>query len=571
MQTFQDLKTAAKIIGLVVVMAVFLIAVGSAGGYSSNNLASTMDDMYKNRLLPIKWLNAARAQSRAVEGATFELFLTQDKGRQQQLLQEVQGRVTEVDRLLGDYSKTQLDQYEQEQLPVLLAELQQYRVERNHAVELMLAGKQQEAYVYFANHAADNLDNVNDLLKALADHNAAASEEDKVKSEALVAFINKLMIGITLTAIVLAVGIGWIIAKMIANPLAELVERVRAVAQGNLAVEKLEITANDEIGQLAAEFNIMTETLRGLVQNVSQTAEQVAASAEELTAGAEQSAQVIIQVAATIGEIAQGAVQQVHTVDETVAVVAGMSAGIEQIAVSADAMSEAAAKTSSAANNGDGAVAAAMQQMEYIESAVASSAEVVAKLGERSQEIGQIVDTISGIAGQTNLLALNAAIEAARAGEQGRGFSVVAEEVRKLAEQSHASAEQIALLISEIQTDTERAVQVMQEGEHEVKTGAAVVNHAGAAFKEIAQLIDEVSSQVQSTAAAIQEMAASSRQIVIAVQDIDQISKESAGQTQSVSAATEEQSASMEEIAASSHALAKMAEKLQQAVRKFQV
>jgi len=209
--------------------------------------------------------------------------------------------------------------------------------------------------------------------------------------------------------------------------------------------------------------------------------------------------------------------------------------------------------------------------MVSIEQSVSSSAEVVTKLGERSKEIGQIVVTISGIAGQTNLLALNAAIEAARAGEQGRGFAVVAEEVRKLAEQSQEAAKQIANLISEIQSETDNAVVAMNEGAREVKVGADVVNNAGKAFKEIVSLISEVSTQIREISAAIQQMASGSQQIVAAVRDIDRISKDAAGQTQTVSAATEEQSASMEEIAAASQALAKMAEDLQSAVRKFRV
>jgi len=196
---------------------------------------------------------------------------------------------------------------------------------------------------------------------------------------------------------------------------------------------------------------------------------------------------------------------------------------------------------------------------------------VVAKLGERAKEIGQIVDTIAGIAGQTNLLALNAAIEAARAGEQGRGFAVVAEEVRKLAEQSQEAAGKIAELIGEIQGDTDKAVVAMNDGTREVKTGAEVVNAAGAAFREIVTLVSQVSVSVKEISAAVQEMAGGSQQIVGAVKKIDTLSKSSAAEAQSVSAAAEEQLASMEEIASSSQALAQLAQDLQAAVAKFRI
>ncbi len=327
----------------------------------------------------------------------------------------------------------------------------------------------------------------------------------------------------------------------------------------------------DEIGEIGIGLNRMTSNLKDLVQQVAHSAEQVAASSEELTASAEQSAQATNQVAATISEVAQGAEQQASAVAMTTSVVEHLSIGIEQVAENSDTMSGVSDKTFQAAQNGTEAVNAAISQMAIVEKTVTKSAQVVAKLGERSKEIGQIVDTISGIAGQTNLLALNAAIEAARAGEHGRGFAVVAEEVRKLAEQSQEAAKQIAHLITETQSDTEEAVVAMREGNHEVNVGAQVVNTAGQAFKDISKLIDQLAGQIKEASNSVQQMASGSQQIVASVQDIDKISQDTVGRTQTVSAATEEQSASMEEIAASSQALAKMAEELQGVIRKFRL
>jgi len=207
--------------------------------------------------------------------------------------------------------------------------------------------------------------------------------------------------------------------------------------------------------------------------------------------------------------------------------------------------------------------------MMSIEKTVTGSAEVVKNLGERSREIGQIVDTISGIAEQTNLLALNAAIEAARAGEQGRGFAVVADEVRKLAEQSQKASKQIALLINEIQLETQNAVISMDEGTHQVKLGTEVAQSAGHAFIEITTLVDQVSSMVGEISEEFQQMAIGSQKIVTSVTDIYETSRAITGQTQTVSAATQEQSASVEEIASSSQVLATMADELQQSLKKF--
>ena len=377
-------------------------------------------------------------------------------------------------------------------------------------------------------------------------------------------------ITIVVMMIITSVFILWF-SRRIAKPIQQLELVASRIADGDISLNKLSITSNDEIGRLGNAFEKMTENLRGLIRTIALTTDQVAASSEELTASAEQSAQASNQVAGAISDVAHGAEKQLQAVDETSAVVEQMSAGIQQVAASSNQVAGNSFRAAEMAKEGDKSVAKAVSQMVYIEQIVNNSSQVVAKLGERSKEIGQIVDTISGIAGQTNLLALNAAIEAARAGEQGRGFAVVAEEVRRLAEQSQEAAKQIAKLISEIQGDTDKAVVAMGEGTREVKVGTEVVTAAGQAFKEIATLVTQVSEQVKEISAASQQMAGGSQQIVASVKEINEHSKTAVGQAQTVSAATEEQSASMEEIATSSHALAKMAEVLTQAVYKFKV
>ncbi|WP_188399447.1 methyl-accepting chemotaxis protein [Sporomusa sp. GT1] len=393
---------------------------------------------------------------------------------------------------------------------------------------------------------------------------AQTQSETAKESQMLILIINILVACI-------AVAIGILLSRSIANPLKRITVASGEIAQGNLTHEDVIIDSADEIGQVARAFVTMKANLKQLLRQIASTTEQVAASSEELTASAEQSAQATEQVASAVSEVATGAERQVSAVVTAASVVEQMSAGIQQVAVNANDVARMADRAATTARQGDTAVDAAITQMASIEKTVAGSAQVVTKLGERSTEIGQIVNTISGIAGQTNLLALNAAIEAARAGEQGRGFAVVAEEVRKLAEQSQEAAKQIAALIGEIQTETENSVVAINEGSREAKIGGEVVNTAGKAFKEIVDLIGAVSEQIREISASIQQMSAASQQIVTAVRDIDKISKDTAGQTQTISAATEETSASMEEIAASSQALAQLAENLQTAVQKFRL
>lgn len=378
------------------------------------------------------------------------------------------------------------------------------------------------------------------------------------------------MAGIIIVAVLLAAATAFRVARGVADPLHRLAEAAGKMADGDLTQE-VNVSGAQEVDQLSHALTQMQASLRDISKQIASSADQVAASSEQLTASAEQSAQAANQVATTITEVAQGTQNQLEAVNQAVATVEQVSAGIQQVAQKTNDVSNAAGSTAAAANQGGEAINTAMSQMANIEKAVTYSADVVAKLGQRSQEIGQIVDTISGIAGQTNLLALNAAIEAARAGELGRGFAVVAEEVRKLAEQSQEAAKQIAELIGEVRSDTDNAITAMNEGTSQVRLGTEVVTNAGRAFGDVVKHINNISGQVQEISSEIEQMARGSQQIVTAVRGIDGISRTTADQTQTVSAATEEQSAAMQEIAASSQSLAKMADELQKAVGRFKL
>lgn len=374
---------------------------------------------------------------------------------------------------------------------------------------------------------------------------------------------------VNIIVIILSIIIAFFISRNISRPVHTLAEFASQIAAGNLAAPRIAYQSADEIGQLADAFNKMHTNLRNVISQVAVSAEQVAASSEELTASAEQSAQASTQVAITIMEVATCTETQGQNINAAALTIGKITTAIQEISRNAGTVTTISDQAAEAARHGGHSIEAAINQMNTIDKTVTESANVVIKLGERSREIGQIVDTISNIANQTNLLALNAAIEAARAGEQGRGFAVVAEEVRKLAEQSQEATKQIANLIQEIQNETVSAVTAMNDGTREVKLGTDVVNTAGNTFSEISSFVSQVSNQIKDIAAAIDRVAIGSEEIVVAIHEIETIGKEIGGQTQTVSAATEEQSASTEEIASSSEALAHLAEELQVTIAKF--
>lgn len=371
--------------------------------------------------------------------------------------------------------------------------------------------------------------------------------------------------------LIIVSAVGFKISQNITRQVKQVAQGANEVAQGNLRIEKIQVDSRDELGQLAQDFNHMAENLTQLVKQVSLASEHIASSSQQLSAGAEQSAQAANEVASAITEVAQGTEKQMTAVNDVAAVVEEMAAGMGQVLNNTEYVVRSAEGTAKATDKGQQSIHTTVKQMESIQKAVNHSASLVEHLGVRSQEIGQIVEAISGIADQTNLLALNAAIEAARAGEQGRGFAVVAEEVRKLAEQSQIAAKQIADLIGEIQEDTHKAVDSMKNGTQEVEIGSKVVHEAGSAFEEIAGLIQEVTGQVRGISHEIEEISQGNERIVASIHEVNQISKSIAEQTLNVSASTEEQSASVEEIASSSQLLAKMTEDMEQALHKFKI
>lgn len=569
---FKNLNTATKIISLIVLMAIGMGLIGFTGFYFNQKASEALDETYHNKLLPIKWVDSIRTNCRAGEALTLRLILANnDKTNEQEINQQFLKLKDGNDKALADYEKTKLNSFETERLSQIKESLKSYRIERQKSLDIAASGQKSDAYEYYRNHALPHINTVNKLGDEIAEYNSKTADEINTQNDTDFAFANKMLILIPVISIVLALVLGWWVARIISKPLLEVVDNVQEIAKGNLAIKSVDFESKDEVGQLINAVNDMTEQLRTLIRNVAYSAEQLATSSEQLTASAEQSAQAATQVASTITEVAGGAEKQSKSINDTSITIEHMSANVQQTAANSNVVASSTNKAAQAASEGLKAIADANEQMIHIENTVNNSATVVAKLGERSKEIGQIVNTISGIAGQTNLLALNAAIEAARAGEQGKGFAVVAEEVRKLAEQSQDAAKQITGLISEIQIDTDSAVEAMNNGTKEVKKGTAVVSLAGHSFENITNLVAAVSEQIKDISSHMQQMAKDSQQIVSAVQEIDNISNEAMGHTQTVSAATEEQSASMEQIAASSQSLAQMAEELQFAIQRFKI
>jgi methyl-accepting chemotaxis protein len=383
--------------------------------------------------------------------------------------------------------------------------------------------------------------------------------------------VNLWMTILSVFSVLLSITVGFTMIRLVTKPLIQLKSKFKDIAEGNLATMNLKTSKKDEMSEIFESAKQMIQSLKLIITQVRDTSLQLASSSQQLTVNVEETTRANESIASANEQLVVTADNQLRNITETASVIQEMSAGITQVANHSSDVAELADQANDASQDGGTAVSQVTIQMGDINETVQQLSGLIQNLSSRSEEIGKILDIITGISAQTNLLALNAAIEAARAGEHGRGFAVVADEVRKLAEQSTESARQINELITTIQSDTINAVMSMEQGKQKVESGMCKVEEATRSFKIIEDAISTVRDKVQEVSIASQQMSVGSNKIVQTIEIVTQAAEETAGSCQQNAAATEEQLAAMEQVNSSIISLSNMANQLETIVQRFKV
>ena len=381
----------------------------------------------------------------------------------------------------------------------------------------------------------------------------------------------KWSVGVTIFIVLLGLGIAIFTAEAITRPMKRVIAQLRKIANGDLSGNDLCTVFRDETAELVGISNELKNNNANMIKKIQKSAELLTAHSEELHQSANETSKGSDQIAMTMTELARSTESQANSAGDMTQKMNGFTHHLDKVNHSGDQIQIHAENALNSTKQGHLLMDESVNQMSKIDGIVKESVRKVNRLYDSSKEITQLVEVIQEISDQTNLLALNAAIEAARAGEQGKGFAVVADEVRKLAEQVSNSISDITTIVQRIQVDTGDVVTSLKDGYTAVEQGASQIQHTGSNFKTIHDSIIEVAHNVEQVSFSLHEVLSESEVMSQIVEESAALTQQSSAGIQETTASVEQSSLSMQEVTKSADDLASTAEQMMQLVGNYKL
>ena len=528
---------------LVIIASLLMVAIGATGliGMSISN--SALSSIYNEKLLHIIQLNEVRDNQTRIRAELLQAGIERDAFEILNRIDKVRSGMFKIETNLTEYSKHTMSAEEKQMMDQFVAQRLDYGRKGVLPILDLLQAEKFEQAQKISNDVmipgfAKASDGIDALIQLQVD--AAKSEYDRV--EKLTKIIRVSAIASILIGLVLSITLGFVITQSVNCGVRELGKTATSLANGELTA-RVNWNSKDELGDVGRAFNKMAIEFSSLISQVRQSADQVTSAASAQTATAE-------KVSAVSENQTSQASNAASSIDN-------LNLAVKEIAQKTRDVVTSANEASTMAHEGQVIVNKAVTGIQVVATTVSQSATLMASLGQRSDQIGEIVNVIKDIADQTNLLALNAAIEAARAGEQGRGFAVVADEVRKLAERTAAATAEISQMISAIQTETASAVITMEKGSNEVNEGVALANQAGQSLQKINTSVQQVVQMIEQISEATRSQSETTDEITKRVDHIAEMARENTD--------------SVHETTVASRDLQKLSIHLQQVVSRFKL